>query len=655
MNCSYVHTDKTNGRKTPCSHPVYQNTNLCVFHSPAIGRKDAAFALALGKLLAAAESSEKPTDLDFKGFFFPQTDFGKRVFRGVTDFRGAIFTNDVTFRGATFLQTADFHTTEFLARADFHAVVFASVVRFLGTKFGGRSTFSGIKFKGRTAFHGCKFAQFTTWQASKFDIPVLFQGNTFGQDVDFRQAVFYGGVDFDKTLFRARVNFEGTRFHDEVILTNTHIELLKKLRCPQANMEGAVLHTAQIWENEELRCYSFRNAFLISVNLAGKTLFDCDFTGAVFRSVLTVGWRLDRRTLTKTKFIYTDYRTEEVRTSDGEKRRVYFPVLDSRVPADGNFAEGEHANFTLADYLRQPVRMNMALNVPSVLRTAVTNYLQLFTDFLKVTQGVPVELRTRVEGTKLRVEFLAQTEEDLAVIREAFAEYQKNTGRDFNTLKLNIAFNKNTSPLERELFLMKFESQINLLRTELTYTKALLSKSDENRALLARLVEASRSPRILLEPINTIAGKPLRFFCSYSHKDDELREQLEAHLAPLKRQGQISTWYDRRIIPGHEYKDEIDQNLNEADVILLLVSADFINSDYCYEIEMATALKRHQKRDAKVVPIIIRTCNWQEAPFAKLKALPKDGYAVTLWDDRDEAWTDVSDGIRKVVEELREG
>ena len=522
MNCAYTHLDKTNGRKSACCRPVFGKGKLCVFHSPEVEAKNSAFTAALTELLEKAKSSNEPMELDFKGFVFPKTDFRKYIFRGVADFRESRFLADVDFRDAVFYQQADFLMTEFRGNAGFFGVVFSSSVRMLGTVFQRRAIFNGCKFRGSTTFHGSKFFDFASWQASKFDKPLVFQSNEFLKDADFRQAVFFGGVDFWQTLFRRRVDFEGARFHGEVKFAETHISFLKKLNCRHANMDGAVLHTAQIWENERLSYYSFRDAFLLSVNLSGKEITDCDFTGAIFKAVLTVGWKPDRRTRLNTKFIYTDYRTEEVELPDHGVRRVYFPILESRVPAEGNFGEGEHQNFTFADYLREPIRMNIALSVPPLLRSAVTNYLQLFADFLKITQGIPVELRTRMEGSKLRVEFLAQTEEDIGAIRESFAEYQRNTGRNFEELKLNIAFRKDASPLERELFLMKMESQLNLLRTELTYTQALLTKTEENRALLARIVEASRSPQTLLEPWKIpVEKRPYQSDLSILHADLE--------------------------------------------------------------------------------------------------------------------------------------
>jgi internalin A len=146
----------------------------------------------------------------------------------------------------------------------------------------------------------------------------------------------------------------------------------------------------------------------------------------------------------------------------------------------------------------------------------------------------------------------------------------------------------------------------------------------------------------------------VRLFYSYAHKDESLRNELETHLKLLQRQGRIESWHDRDIEAGDEWKRKIDDNLERADIILLLVSADFIASDYCYEKEMTRALERHEKNEARVIPVIVRDVNWRNAPFAKLQALPKDGLAVTKWPDKDSAWRNVSEGIEKVVSQMRQ-
>lgn len=147
-------------------------------------------------------------------------------------------------------------------------------------------------------------------------------------------------------------------------------------------------------------------------------------------------------------------------------------------------------------------------------------------------------------------------------------------------------------------------------------------------------------------------SRPIEVFCGYSHKDEALREELEAHVALLKRRGMIALWHDRRISAGKEWNDEISDHLNTADLILFLVSADFIASDYCYEKEMTRAMQRHELREARVIPIVVRDCDWYFAPFSKLQFLPKDGKPVLTWASRDEAFKDVAVGIRRAVEEM---
>jgi internalin A len=141
-------------------------------------------------------------------------------------------------------------------------------------------------------------------------------------------------------------------------------------------------------------------------------------------------------------------------------------------------------------------------------------------------------------------------------------------------------------------------------------------------------------------------------FFSYSHKDESLRDELETHLKLLQRQGIISVWHDRKILPGTEWDGEIDVNLERAKIILLLISADFIASDYCWDKEVKRALERHEKDEAVVLPIALRKCDWKGAPFSKLQGLPKDLTPVTSYKDRDAAWTDVATGIRAVAENI---
>lgn len=149
-------------------------------------------------------------------------------------------------------------------------------------------------------------------------------------------------------------------------------------------------------------------------------------------------------------------------------------------------------------------------------------------------------------------------------------------------------------------------------------------------------------------------SNPVEIFFSYSHKDEAFREQLETNLSMLKRQGLINPWTDRMITAGEEWKGEIDENLKLANIVLLLITANFLASDYCYDIEMKRAMAMHETGEVCVIPIILTPVEgWEHSPFSKLQVLPRDGKPVTQWSDRDEAFVNVAQGIRKSIERIR--
>lgn len=146
---------------------------------------------------------------------------------------------------------------------------------------------------------------------------------------------------------------------------------------------------------------------------------------------------------------------------------------------------------------------------------------------------------------------------------------------------------------------------------------------------------------------------PYEVFISYSHADRKLQDELARHLSNLRKQGIISNWFDGDILPGTEWRIELMKHLNQANIILLLVSADFIDSDFCYDIEMTRAIERHKADEARVLPIILRPCDWVGTPFAELQALPSNAKPVVTWPTHDEAFADVIKGIRKAINDLK--
>jgi hypothetical protein len=140
--------------------------------------------------------------------------------------------------------------------------------------------------------------------------------------------------------------------------------------------------------------------------------------------------------------------------------------------------------------------------------------------------------------------------------------------------------------------------------------------------------------------------------CCYAHEDDILLQKLKAHFMPLQRQGLITLWVDTDINAGSEWEKEIKKHLGTAQIILLLISSGFMSSDYCYSVELKQAIERHERGEARIIPIILRSVYWQGAPFGRLQALPKEAKPITSWPNLDDALFDVAEGVRKAIKEM---
>jgi hypothetical protein len=137
----------------------------------------------------------------------------------------------------------------------------------------------------------------------------------------------------------------------------------------------------------------------------------------------------------------------------------------------------------------------------------------------------------------------------------------------------------------------------------------------------------------------------------YAHQDERMVRQLKDHLSSLEHNGLITVWDYGKISPGSEWEQEIDKHLDEAQIILLLISASFLASKYCYRVEMQRAIGRHERKEARVIPVILRSVHWNEPPIDKLQALPDRAKPISRWVDRDEGFKNVADGIAKVIEQ----
>jgi TIR domain len=149
---------------------------------------------------------------------------------------------------------------------------------------------------------------------------------------------------------------------------------------------------------------------------------------------------------------------------------------------------------------------------------------------------------------------------------------------------------------------------------------------------------------------------PVNVFFCYAPEDEDLRAELEKHLALLSRQGYVRGWSSRRLGAGAEWRGEIDRRLDEADAVLLLVSADFLASDYLFDVELRRALERHRTEGTKVISIILRPCDYRYkgSPLAEVEeVLPREADGakprpVTEWSSRDAAFTNVAEKLRRI-------
>ena len=145
-------------------------------------------------------------------------------------------------------------------------------------------------------------------------------------------------------------------------------------------------------------------------------------------------------------------------------------------------------------------------------------------------------------------------------------------------------------------------------------------------------------------------SRKIRIFMSYSHKDRDMKGELYNHLAALRHNEKVEVWQDSELLGGDEFDPEIADQLVKADIILLLISVDFNNSQYIWQKELNMAMQRHREGTARVVPIILRDCDWTGLPYSGLNALPLDGKPVTSYALRDTAYTEIAKQLRRIVD-----
>ena len=147
----------------------------------------------------------------------------------------------------------------------------------------------------------------------------------------------------------------------------------------------------------------------------------------------------------------------------------------------------------------------------------------------------------------------------------------------------------------------------------------------------------------------------VQIFIAYSQKDRIFLDALRSHATPLLRKGNVTVWFDGEIRPGETWDDVIKANLHSADIILMLLSANALASDYFYEQEVKDAVERHKAGTALVVPVVLSACLWQKTPLAEIQGLPRGMKPIISYGNMDEAWNEVVEGLWEMVEEIEQG
>jgi O-acetyl-ADP-ribose deacetylase (regulator of RNase III) len=233
---------------------------------------------------------------------------------------------------------------------------------------------------------------------------------------------------------------------------------------------------------------------------------------------------------------------------------------------------------------------------------------------------------------------------------EEFARRRPNIAKKLQTAEPVPEQPANTSEalsklLELERERQRLEQDIVLLKAK-NETASAEGLSEQLRANSEKRTDAAARDLIDRDP-------PLSVFISYAHADAHYREKLSQHLSTLKELGLVQDWHDRLITPGTDWDTDINGALDRADILVLLVSADFVSSGYIQSVELTRAFDRLEKGEVTVIPVLVRTVDLRGGRLDKLQRLPTGGKPIKSWPDEDEAFVDVVEGIRQAVEAQR--
>jgi hypothetical protein len=449
------------------------------------------------------------------------------------------------------------------------------------------------------SFLSSRAVAFSAWGGTSFERSTFINcdfSEVALNHTDFRNAVF-SRTNFRKVKDDFNSRFDGTILENFIVKNLCFGKEKEEEDYAGLNLNGAYLREA------DLRC-----ALLSKAQALGT-----DFTGADFSEACIQDWNINSETILDDIICNRVY---VAHTEIGSRTRFIQPKPDSGEFAPGQFSQWIKNIRDVTVDLILSKDINWKAIAPSILKSGMNNPDSLISLASVENKKDYVVIKLEVSPSSNK-ELLHQ---DLITAIDEFSMAIKNNER----IQIEVSDENKLSSF------IKTREDFPLIRSYEPYID--FSSEDKNIAQFFKAVE---------------------IFFSYAHRDESLRDELAKHLKLLERDNVIKTWHDRQITAGDEWKNEIDIHLETADIILLLISADFLASDYCYDIELKRALERYESKEARVIPVILRSTDWQHPPFDKLAALPTNGRPVTDWPNQDEAFTDVVKGIRKAIEQIR--
>ena len=261
--------------------------------------------------------------------------------------------------------------------------------------------------------------------------------------------------------------------------------------------------------------------------------------------------------------------------------------------------------------------------------------------------GIVEKIRGLVQGGDIK-----------RALNELSSWAEKNDEDLYNTSILLMSRYNNLKRKTNMGLISDAEAERNYNRLAFSIISTLEDIEEPNNVAAANLAPAQQPPARASSPVvdpktessPEPSRRPKKIFISYAREDRGWVDKLKNHLASLQRKGLVESWDDSSIWPGKEWNASIMKALGEADIYILMVTVDFIASDYINQNELPVALKRAEgEENVQIVPVIVRPCNWFTEFYNSYQALPKDGKPISTWDNEDKAYLDVVEGLMKLI------